>query len=213
MGTVTISNKLSYYLGAGQIDFHSDVFQALLMLNGFTYDATSMFLLSDITEATWQASTVYAESDIIIPPTPNGHKYQIDTGGGGTSGASVPIFPTISGAAVSDGTCTWTKIGPDDQAPTANGYTQNAKTLIFSGYTQNPTTGETAFSWDDPSWIASGGYLGSADGEPALTAGALIVDATPTTPIIIGCLGFTVAGYTQDGQGLKIEGIEVMVSS
>lgn len=212
MATVATSNKLSYYLGVGQVNFTTDSIRALLMLDGFTYDPTSDFLLSDVTERTWEPSTLFYADEIIIPSVPNGHKYQVTSDS--TSGTVEPVWPTDSGEWYRwDGGCEWQELGPDDQAPTANGYTQNAKTLIFSGYTQNPTTGETAFSWDDPSWIASGGYLGSADGGPALTAGSLIVDATAADPIIIGYLGFTVAGYTADGQGLKIEGIEVTVSS
>ena len=211
MGTTTLSGKMTFHLGRGEMVFNGspNTFKALLMMDGFTFDPVTMDALSDITEAAWDATTVYAEGDIVIPATPNGHKYQIDTGGGGTSAASEPTFPTTSGGTVTDGTCTWTEIGNDDQAPTANGYTQNNKILVVESYVNDATTKKTTVSFSDPSWVAEGGYLGSVDGSAVEIAGILIINSTPVDPIILSYHGFTSSGYTADGKGLSGVGIAI----
>ena len=211
MSTITPSNSLSEHLANGEINFASDTFQVLLMMNGFTFAPTTQDTLTDITEDSWAATTVYAESDIIIPTTPNGHKYQIDTGDNGTTGATVPTFPTTSGGTVVDGTCTWTEIGADDQCPTANGYTQNNKALANVAVSGSGTTGITTISWDDPSWVAAGGYLGSADGSAVLIDGILLVDTTVSGSAIIAYYKFSSAGYTADTKGLQAADLSVEI--
>ncbi len=204
--TATISNKFNYYLGKSEIDFSTHTFLVLLMLDGFEYDPTTMFLYADIEEASWSASGACSLGVVKIPTTPNGHKYECTTAG--TSDTSEPTWPTTSGGTVTDGTVTWTEIGADDQAPTANGYTQNNKALVLASYTFDDSTGKLTVTWDDPAWTASGGYLGSADGSAALLAGALIVDWTEVNGVygrIVGYIEFATPGYTADGKGMKIE--------
>lgn len=209
MATSTKSNKYTYYLATGQIDFSSDEFKVLLMSDSFVFDETTMFLLSDVTEDDWESLTAYSSGAIRIPTTANGHKYACTTAG--TSAASEPAWPTTSGGTVTDGTVVWTEAGSDDQLPTANGYTQNSKTLTLTAVTPDAATGDTLVEWDDPSWVASGGYLGSADGGVPMIAGALIVDSSASDPIVIGYFEFTTAGFTADGQGLNLSNLSVEV--
>jgi hypothetical protein len=51
----------------------------------------------------------YALGELVTPATPNGFFYVATVGG--TSGGTVPVFPTTIGATVVDGTVTWTNAG------------------------------------------------------------------------------------------------------
>jgi hypothetical protein len=55
-------------------------------------------------------NTLYGAGDVVRPATANGWLYQATTSG--TSGGSVPSFPTIYGDTVADGGVTWRAIGP-----------------------------------------------------------------------------------------------------
>lgn len=57
----------------------------------------------------WPASTAVILSDIYLPSTPNGHKYQVSTAG--TTGASEPTWPLTAGGTVASGTAVFTEIG------------------------------------------------------------------------------------------------------
>lgn len=57
----------------------------------------------------WPASALVVLSDIYLPTTPNGHKYQITTAG--TTAATEPTWPLTAGGTVVDGGVTWTEIG------------------------------------------------------------------------------------------------------
>lgn len=54
-------------------------------------------------------TTAYALDAYVVPATPNGFFYKVTTAG--TSGASVPTFPTTPGTTVVDGTVTLTTMG------------------------------------------------------------------------------------------------------
>lgn len=57
----------------------------------------------------WPASTLVVLSDIYLPTTPNGHKYQVTTAG--TTSGTEPTWPLTAGGTVVDGGVTWTEIG------------------------------------------------------------------------------------------------------
>lgn len=59
----------------------------------------------------WPASTLVVMSDIYLPTTPNGHKYQITSITTGITGATEPTWPLTAGGTVIDGGVTWTEIG------------------------------------------------------------------------------------------------------
>lgn len=64
----------------------------------------------------WAASTIYTISQYRVPTVSNGHLYVVSTAG--TSGASQPVWPTASGATVTDGTVVWTERGQYLYTPT-----------------------------------------------------------------------------------------------
>ena len=59
----------------------------------------------------WLASYSYAAYSYVQVPTDNGHFYR--NLAACTSNSTAPTFPTISGAKVTDNTCTWQESGPD----------------------------------------------------------------------------------------------------
>lgn len=54
-------------------------------------------------------TTAYALNAYVVPATPNGFYYKATAAG--TSGGTIPTFPTTIGATVTDGTVTWTCAG------------------------------------------------------------------------------------------------------
>jgi hypothetical protein len=54
-------------------------------------------------------TTAYSLNAYVLPATPNGYVYKATTAG--TSGGSVPTYPTTVGSTVVDGTVTWTNVG------------------------------------------------------------------------------------------------------
>lgn len=60
-------------------------------------------------------STAYTVGDIVVPATPNGYYYVASAAG--TSGGTIPTFPTTEGDTVVDGDVTWVcagLVGTDD---------------------------------------------------------------------------------------------------
>ena len=50
-----------------------------------------------------------AVGDYVVPTTPNGRLYRVETGDNGTSGGSEPTFGTTDGGTTADNTVTWTE--------------------------------------------------------------------------------------------------------
>ncbi len=64
----------------------------------------------------WQASTTYAQSQIVVPNPGNGHRYISITTGTAVSGSSQPSFCTSSLCTVTDGGITWKENGTSNVA-------------------------------------------------------------------------------------------------
>jgi len=88
---------------------------------------------------------------------------------------------------------------------TGNGYTQNTKVLANVSVTEDDTDDRTEITWDNASWVASGGPIGPSPG-------AIIFDDTDASDSIVGYIDFG-AEYTQaDGGTATITNIEVRIS-
>lgn len=81
-------------------------FNALEGTAGRTADDPDYLL--EIATQKWQAETVYAADAFVLPTRPNGKLYKVTVGGGGSSGASEPTWPTTIGQTVADGDLAWT---------------------------------------------------------------------------------------------------------
>src|SRR5690242_11682894 len=126
-----------------EIDFDSDTIKAMLVTSSYAFSASHAYK-SDITNEvtgtgytaggtavtcsmaytaanSWGTSrantTAYTAGQIVRPATGNTYVYQCITAG--TSGGSVPTYPTTIGGTVTDGTVTWLCVGQGVVALTA----------------------------------------------------------------------------------------------
>lgn len=58
-------------------------------------------------QATWSPNTVFAQGVTVYPTVQNGLSFFVNNVGGGTSGATEPVWPTSPGVTVVDNTITW----------------------------------------------------------------------------------------------------------
>lgn len=146
--------------------------------------------LGGLTE--WQATTAYAEDDIVVPTTENGHRYKCTTAG--TSDSSEPTWPTDKAGTVTDGTVTWTEDGIsadkilgigtwtisggsyaelddsefcDDDMKTKRGIRTGADVTFAGNYKSDDTTGQDAIRlayWNGTDLTDLRFYVGSDDG-------------------------------------------------
>jgi hypothetical protein len=99
-------------------------------------------------------STAYAAGDVVRPATGNGFVYQATTAG--TTGGSVPTYPTVVGQTVVDGGVTWTCAGTgvlvmdaaDPSITTGNPGTFTASYLLFFKDTGTASTSPVISYWD-----------------------------------------------------------------
>jgi hypothetical protein len=85
-----------------------------------TYDAKVYYgkIHSLVTADAWEADTVYAEGDCVLPTTKNGYRYICTTAG--TSDAGEPTWPTTIGITVNDNTAVWTCEAITSSIPTVH---------------------------------------------------------------------------------------------
>ncbi|MBO4274129.1 hypothetical protein [Microbispora triticiradicis] len=99
-------------------------------------------------------STAYATGDVVRPASANGYVYQAVVGG--TSGGSVPTYPTVIGQTVTDGGVTWACVGrgvleidaADPSWTTGNPGTLTASHVLFFKDTGTPSTSPVILYWD-----------------------------------------------------------------
>ena len=172
MATGTMYGQFETNLGLKKIDFSADTFKAMLCTSTYTPSKTGHAFKSDVTNelstgggytaggvtltsVTWAFtaadswgfsranSTAYQVGDLVRPASANGFLYRCVVAG--TTGGSVPTYPTVVGQTVTDGGVTW----------------------VCSGF------GVTRFDCADPSWSSAtftARYLVVYDNTPATDA-------------------------------------------
>ncbi|WP_405149442.1 hypothetical protein OG589_14540 [Sphaerisporangium sp. NBC_01403] len=184
--TVTVYGKLQQSLWEAKINFASDTIKAMLLSAytvGSTPDTAQYMsdVLAAATEAigsgytargatlgtkaisytaanSWSTSransTAYAAGDVVRPATGNGYVYQATNAG--TSGGTIPTYPTVIGQTVTDGGVTWACAGrgvlllksADPSWTTSNPGTLAAAYIVFYKDTGTDSTSPVILMWD-----------------------------------------------------------------
>ena len=137
-------------LFGGEVDFLTDTLRVMLCTSSYTPDQDDHLYLS---AADW-ASGAYVLEDRVRPTTRNGHLYECTVAG--TSDVSEPVWPTVDGDTVVDGTVTWTCIANGDISyyeVTDTGYTAEGEALASK--TLSYSTLVTTFDAADVTWASS----------------------------------------------------------
>lgn len=155
-----------------EIDFNSDAIKLALVSSAYTFDHDAHDYFNDITNEvtgtgytaggaavgspsfsyvaanSWTVSransTGYATGDIVRPATGNGYLYQALSSG--TSGGSIPTFPTTVGLTVTDGTTTWLCVAKGGLVLSGSTVSWASSTLTARGavlYDSTPGTAAT----------------------------------------------------------------------
>ena len=112
--TVSLYDSNTMALTATQSTTAGGSFLFESLLEGTEYYVIFRQLIGDV----WTASTVYAESAIVRPTSPNGLWYLVTQGG--TSGGTEPVWPDKIGNTFADGSCI-VKAGGYTMLPKARG--------------------------------------------------------------------------------------------
>jgi hypothetical protein len=105
----------AYALNRTTDDYANDATNELGTANGYTAGGISAGVLSrtHTVANSWSVqranSTAYVLGDVVRPATGNGFLYRATTSG--TTGGSIPTYPTVIGQTVVDGGVTWTCYG------------------------------------------------------------------------------------------------------
>lgn len=140
----------AYTPALGTHDYWNDVSANEVTGTGYTANGTALtsVTLAYVAANSWGVSrantTAYAAGDVVRPATGNGFLYQAITGG--TSGGSIPTYPTTIGGTVTDGTVTWMCVATgavvlDAADPSWASSTITARYLVV--YDRTPSTDAT----------------------------------------------------------------------
>jgi len=89
---------------------------------------------------------------------------------------------------------------PTPELATANGYTQQNKTLSGGSWAEDDTNDRGRRQFDDVTWTASGGSIGP-------TGAAIIYDDTTSDDTVVGCIDFGTDYTIADGTSLALKEI------
>lgn len=119
----------------------------------------------------WESNHLYVVGDIVTPTTGNAHIYRVTTAG--TSGSSEPVFPTGSGATVTNGTAVFTEYGADVVATNKTIYGQGTSYLKLPPYVPGTLDDEITVpdAYTTPDFIEKDGYLILTDSNGVLPQG------------------------------------------
>lgn len=149
----------SYALSRFVDDYVNDLTNELATANGYTAGGISAGVVSrTLTVAnSWTTqranSTAYTLGDVVRPATGNGFLYRATTSG--TTGASIPTYPTVIGQTVVDGGVTWTCycqaiiVFTAANTPTWASATFTARYLVLSDRTTGVTSTEALIGVTD----------------------------------------------------------------
>jgi hypothetical protein len=87
---------------------------------------------------------------------------------------------------------------------TGNGYTQFDKTLSGVAVTEDNLNDRCSVTWNNPQWTASGGDIGPM-------AGAMILDDTVASDLVVGYIDFGGDQTQADGGVATIGNVEVRI--
>lgn len=73
------------------------------------------FVMANLLAQTWQSTTSYSLFQYVVPTSNNGLMYRVSQEG--ISGATEPVWPTVVGHTITDGTVRWTAVSADERVP------------------------------------------------------------------------------------------------
>ena len=135
-----------------------------------------------IPAAAWQAETAYQEGDV-VHPVAGGSVFRVADGGGGTTGASEPTWPTAYDTPVVDGTVTWVLAAPAAFRGLRLGSTgvPMGGALEQSGDHFDVGWSDVAISGEADPYHQRGNYLGDDNLHPEPIVLSLPIQAVGTT--------------------------------
>lgn len=121
----------------------------------------------------WQASTSYAQNEVVRPTNANrnGLRYQKQNAGSGSTGGSEPSWPLDYGATVTDSGVTWVCLGPEEAWHAIKSI--NGTTVTIDNDVETLGT-------------AGRGYVGDTESAPLYKREPFVLPGTATTSPLLG---------------------------